>query len=1309
MSRNPPPLPRKPASYSPTFLERQNLQYFDQHVYADPQIEHGAYAARDLERDWSEYGGYDQSREPVLRPLQRRENEMYGRPLPMPPGAQLAMPEIDGYRDYEDILHSYNSLGSSPTRDQALNLPQSRSTTSINARGGRPLPQAPDEGMEPDWSHYDRLDTNELSGALYGVNPVYRAASYELEPVDSNRQIEGTRTQYTSLGKPVPLDTSAHSPPSSYRHGRIYGSQTGLFLRNDLGSDQHGGSREYTTDYGAHTLEFEPVVKQNGSPETRYEMNRYSSRSSSEINELKVQSRASRGEEGIQRWHDAEHNLRYAVDGDVRHDEQYPVPHRSAHEGHDPTQEGRQILEMPLLQRISTQDSNDFFNESAWPLAVPPVPPLLYKQPYDLYESPSTNRQVSPNLFRVRTESLYAPVYHETVQPQSVSVESAGVDAQHDFEDARKSLHYDDDANTPQISRHIPSTGISSPFLQKNPDLASGHVVESLASRTSPLSPVASTLPLSPQQKKRISRSHTASALTYTSSTRKPIPHSLTSTSLEFSSLLPTIPRGLKKISSSDYETCGQVWSRTCLFYWIRNIGINTDSDFVELVTGLFTHTVPTLSDNFVRKIATDLLVSYMSAGEITKSPTGNYFLTFGDSVADGILPHFSNAGCYSTRCHTNLTTNRCYSSRCSRTIRSKHTYKSREQLSKEESEDWAKYWNLSKDEEPLRSLDSREIQRQYQIHEVVYSETDYLADLKILRDVFLQSLLDLGQTDQDFTRLVFGQLHRLIELSEKSLGPALQDRQSTQGPLVSNIGDVFLTWIKLARTTYVQFAAEMRYADRSLRTQRAHNPKIREWLLRCEADPRTKKLDFFSYHGSPTRRMQRYALLIGDVLRRSPEDSFDREPLERAIAEIKAVCQECDARVKISEDKIYLMDLSSRLMWKSTKKDLSLTDPSREIKHKGDLQRKSESYTSWQMREVILLDNYLFCVKQVKDGPQKVTSREPIPIDYLIIDDFDGIVYKSSSTKLLGGTITHTVASSDASLKKPTIEARSMTISSVDNNSGNRGGAGEVLYPFTVRHAGKPDEKLTFYAESDLSRSGWISAILMAKASRWEKISAREPLEVQILADQAFAAFPSQPVQIRPEIGPVNAIEAASMSSSKARLKHISVARIQCSSMFRGGNGAELFLVGTDDGVYANNGNTGSWYRLISILKVTQIAVLEEFGTLLVLADKVLIAYMLQDLFNSDTIDNVSRKPGQKLSGNKDVNFFEVGVLKGRLLVIYKKRENGNSVFKVLEPVIGKKQEKKSFFKKGVGASADSFRDFDVRDPKNRSSLIQG
>ena len=135
---------------------------------------------------------------------------------------------------------------------------------------------------------------------------------------------------------------------------------------------------------------------------------------------------------------------------------------------------------------------------------------------------------------------------------------------------------------------------------------------------------------------------------------------------------------------------------------------------------------------------------------------------------------------------------------------------------------------------------------------------------------------------------------------------------------------------------------------------------------------------------------------------------------------------------------------------------------------------------------------------------------------------------------------------------------------------------------------------------------------------------------------------------------------------------------------------------------------------RVLHLKMVTQCAMLEDFGIFLVLADKVrkllfclrrysdrpldrqsLFAYHIEALVpTSPQSANTTQTP-QKLNGSKDVHFFSVGSLGGRTLVIYMKKKGVgsllsyqllrrshrvyqlDSVFRVLEPVVGKINEK--------------------------------
>lgn len=125
----------------------------------------------------------------------------------------------------------------------------------------------------------------------------------------------------------------------------------------------------------------------------------------------------------------------------------------------------------------------------------------------------------------------------------------------------------------------------------------------------------------------------------------------------------------------------------------------------------------------------------------------------------------------------------------------------------------------------------------------------------------------------------------------------------------------------------------------------------------------------------------------------------------------------------------------------------------------------------------------------------------------------------------------------------------------------------------------------------------------------------------------------------------------------------------------------------------------------MVNAIRITQIAVLEEFNLLLLISDKSLIAYHLDVVCpasgpsasgtSSATTDSMRRAP-QKLSGAREVSFFALGRLKDRALVFYRKRESLSSVFRVLEPVYQKATERRSRLHIHHRGHTDSFRDYD-------------
>lgn len=118
--------------------------------------------------------------------------------------------------------------------------------------------------------------------------------------------------------------------------------------------------------------------------------------------------------------------------------------------------------------------------------------------------------------------------------------------------------------------------------------------------------------------------------------------------------------------------------------------------------------------------------------------------------------------------------------------------------------------------------------------------------------------------------------------------------------------------------------------------------------------------------------------------------------------------------------------------------------------------------------------------------------------------------------------------------------------------------------------------------------------------------------------------------------------------------------------------------VFGTDNGVYVANllAKDKVPVKVLALINVTQVDVLEDYGILIVLADKSVQTFVVDNLDPSDAIGAAKR--ARKISTN--ASFFKTGVCLNRTLVCIVKSGTVSSTIKTLEPIehqskSGKKQ----------------------------------
>lgn len=197
----------------------------------------------------------------------------------------------------------------------------------------------------------------------------------------------------------------------------------------------------------------------------------------------------------------------------------------------------------------------------------------------------------------------------------------------------------------------------------------------------------------------------------------------------------------------------------------------------------------------------------------------------------------------------------------------------------------------------------------------------------------------------------------------------------------------------------------------------------------------------------------------------------------------------------------------------------------------------------------------------------------------------------------------------------------------------------------------------MTYYVDSANTRKSWESKMKEAITARLAKVRASPVVRLEPISEQTFGA------QAFGSLGPQVPASAQ-------------YGRPTCSTPLESCDGQKLVACGTAAGLFIGfRGRPRSMRQVLHLPDITQCAVLQEHGFILVVAGKTLIAYSLEALVPSGRQPNPAVAAPQKLSGSKDVTFCRVGRIGDagnlRTLVIYVKKSGvKESVFNALEPV---------------------------------------
>lgn len=232
--------------------------------------------------------------------------------------------------------------------------------------------------------------------------------------------------------------------------------------------------------------------------------------------------------------------------------------------------------------------------------------------------------------------------------------------------------------------------------------------------------------------------------------------------------------------------------------------------------------------------------------------------------------------------------------------------------------------WSSLVGPELLSGLSDTERKRQEAIFELISTETAHVRDLQIIVEVFFNSMQSM--LSEKASTVIFANIESVLFAAVTYLSD-LEARQKEDRLFVTSIGDVLERHMP-AMSVYLPYCVNQQSAGEILEAERKRDTRIDIHLLNLRTNhPAARGLDLSHFLLVPMQRLTRYPLLLGQILRYTPEDHVDHVCVKRAKETAESILAKTNEAIRENEDASALAKLSENL-WLGEEARLDLTKP---------------------------------------------------------------------------------------------------------------------------------------------------------------------------------------------------------------------------------------------------------------------------------------------------------------------------------------------------------------------------------------------
>ncbi|KAF9098992.1 hypothetical protein BGX23_004527 [Mortierella sp. AD031] len=260
-------------------------------------------------------------------------------------------------------------------------------------------------------------------------------------------------------------------------------------------------------------------------------------------------------------------------------------------------------------------------------------------------------------------------------------------------------------------------------------------------------------------------------------------------------------------------------------------------------------------------------------------------------------------------------------------------------------------------DEIRALGLTSQEIQKQETIFELIYTESEYLDDLKNMHKLFVEELnvkmaearrKKRSSPDKADVKL-YERLARLLSHikdlwnGHQSLLRSLQNKQESESPVVEDIGSAFESFYMF--TIYDSYFAQYTTSSRDFQQISTGNSELCLIMRNLLKSPVCKSLSMEGIFLKPIQRLQKYPLFFKDLMNLTSKDDPEYAQLEHALSNHQKGLTKIDDRIWVEEHNEMLKDLQQRI--KGLPSNFSLVEKHRYLILDGPVYRVATRQSS--------------------------------------------------------------------------------------------------------------------------------------------------------------------------------------------------------------------------------------------------------------------------------------------------------------------------------------------------------------------------